>query len=93
MARKIKVSEVTLPVYWASALVNGDYSGLSEEEAKRCRAKVAELAAEGMAVVDCARDDSGEIKDARFTWNYPLYDREAAVSGGEVLDYVVHIRD
>ena len=29
----MKITEYTLPEYWASALINGDYSGLAEEEA------------------------------------------------------------
>lgn len=86
------MSTVTLPAYWASALINGDYSGLKDsdpEEAKRCRAKVKELAAEGWSVegID-GQDEDGEV-EARFTWSYDLYDPGAGVSGGEVLDYII----
>jgi hypothetical protein len=51
---------IELPACWASALIDGDYSGLDEQEAARCMRKVAELAREGWSVVDCA-------DEARFT--------------------------
>jgi len=71
---------IELPACWASALINGDYSGL-DEEAARCMTKVAELAREGFSVVDCA-------DEARFT-NYQLYDTEAERTGGDVLEYTI----
>jgi hypothetical protein len=40
----IEVDTVTLPAYWASALINGDFSGLESNEAERCQAAVDELA-------------------------------------------------
>lgn len=80
---------VTLPAYWASALVNGDFSGLDANETKRCKAAMARLAADGWHVVDTVRDNDGNGEDARFTWSYWLYDPDAGCDGGEVLDYVV----
>jgi len=71
-----------LPAYWASALINGDYSGLNEQEAERCTRKAAALAREGWSVVDCA-------DEARFTWHYQLYDPEAECSGGDVIEYTI----
>ena len=78
------INTVTLPAYWASALVNGDYSGLDDAEAARCEAAEAKLAEDGWSVVSTADDD-----EPRFTWSYKLYDPEADCSGGEVLDYTV----
>lgn len=78
---------ITLPAYWASALVNGDYSGLADHdpaEADRCKAAQANLARDGWQVVSTA--DDGE---PRFTWHYRLYDPDAECQGGEVLDYVI----
>ena len=34
MNKPIKTTEITLPIYWASYLVNGDASGLEENEEK-----------------------------------------------------------
>jgi hypothetical protein len=68
---------IELPAYWASALINDDYSGLSEQEAERCMRKAAALAREGWSVVDC------------FTWHYQLYDTEAEYFGGDVIEYTI----
>ena len=35
---KLKTVEYTLPAYWASALINGDYSGCTDEEEKEINA-------------------------------------------------------
>ncbi len=73
---------VTLPAYWASALINGCYDSLDEAEAARCEATINQLADEGWAVVSC--DD-----ESRFTWNYKLYDTGADCDGGDVLTYTL----
>ena len=88
MAKNIKTSVVTLPSYWATALVNGDFSGLDADETCRCKAAIERLAP--WYVVDVVRDDNGEAKESRFTWHYGLYDPLAECSGGDVLDYVIH---
>jgi Ca2+-binding RTX toxin-like protein len=80
----IEVDTITLPSYWASALINGDYSGLNDGEAQRCKAEVDFLAGAKSYVVSDVEDSQ------RFTWHYNLYDPEAGVSGGEVMDYVIH---
>ena len=76
-------STVTLPSYWACALINGDASGLEDDEAARCDAAAAALAADGWEIVDTVEDSE------RFTWSYDLYDPDAGVRGGDVMDYVV----
>jgi hypothetical protein len=71
---------ITLPAYWCSALINGDYSGLDDAEGQRCRAIVIDLASDGWSIVSCE-------DEARFTWHYALYDPGADCEGGDVLDY------
>ncbi|MBS3648826.1 hypothetical protein KEU06_09430 [Pseudaminobacter sp. 19-2017] len=82
----IEVDTVTAPAYWASALINGDESGMEDHEIKAM-----EMWLKGLGdfyVVDVARDEAGESQEARFTWSYELYGGTA--QGGDVLDYVVH---
>lgn len=64
---------IELPAYWARALINDDYSRLSEQEAERCMRKAA-AQREGWSVVGC------------FTWHYQLYDTGAEYFGGDVID-------
>ena len=79
---------VTLPAYWASYLINGDASGISEKERALCDNQAA-----GLNVIDVARDDSGEAQEARFTWSYDLYSGDSNTTGGEVLDYICQPTD
>ena len=82
----------TFPAAWASALVNGDYSGLESgdtAEAQRCRDVVVELAQDGWHIVDVKRDKEGNGNDGRFTWDYQIYDPGSRYSGGSVINYVV----
>ena len=83
MAR-IETDIVTLPTYWASALINGDYSGLDDAEAARCEAAEDRLADDGWSVSGPADD-----VEPRFTWSYGLYDPAADCMGGDVIDYLV----
>jgi hypothetical protein len=83
---------VTLPSAWASALINGDASGLDLRERLLCSLAEKDLARDGLHIVDLARDpDTNEPCEARFTWRYRLYSRDPvpnAPAGGMVLDYV-----
>jgi hypothetical protein len=81
---------VTLPAYWASALVNGDYSGLDDGEAAHVEKIISDLASDGWYVVDVKRNDDSEAEEARFTWCYQLYNAYGDARGGDVLDYIVH---
>lgn len=75
--------EVTLPSYWASALVNGDFSGLTVEESIRCRAAIERLAKDGWTI-------AADVEDSeRFTRHYDLYDPLADCSAGNVCDYII----
>lgn len=89
MNANLELTSITLPAAWASALINGDFSGLEEPEAARCKARVAELARDGWTIVDVARDDDGEGQEPRFTRSYRFYDPDATCTGGDVLDYVL----
>jgi hypothetical protein len=84
----IEVMTVTLPAYWASALINGDASGMDDEEEVLMNAACEALTADGWYIVDVARDDEGEACEPWFSWSYRLYGGDA--SGGDVLDYIAH---
>ena len=80
-----EISTITLPAAWASAIINGDYSGLDYHdpaEAQRCRERVAELRGDGWDIVDCE-------DEAHFTWSYRLADPGADCYGGDVLEYAM----
>ena len=79
---KIETNMITLPAAWATALMADDYSTLAGDEANRCLRQAASLAREGWDVVDCE-------DEARFTWLYHIYDKEAECEGGDVLDYTL----
>lgn len=84
----MKIEKVTLPAFLASALVNGDESGL-DASGLVTLARVRDYLGE-MDVIDVARDDDGEAEESRFTWNFDLYCGDAR--GGDVLDYVCAVR-
>ena len=84
----MQTDTVTLPAYYASAFINGDYSGLDDAEAAHASEIVGRLALDGWEIVDVARDEEGNGQEPRFTWSYRLYEGNA--SGGDVLDYIVH---
>ena len=78
----LTVRKVTAPAYWASALVNGDPSGLSTDEVIHLNAWRKRELGPRDSVADC--DD-----EARFTWFYPLYDPLATCLSGDVLEYTI----
>lgn len=86
----IKCDVVTGPAYWASALVNGDLSGLDVEEIKAMESWLDRIYP--AYVVDIARDESGEPMESRFTWHYALHSG-TRFAGGDVVDYVTHERE
>jgi hypothetical protein len=65
---------------WASYFINGDASGLSDDERKLANAWLARELGDNDAIVDCG--------EPYFTWHYDLY-TGAAFSGGDVIDYRV----
>jgi hypothetical protein len=74
--------QITGPAHWASYLVNGDASGLLDDEKAKADAW---LEREGVAyVVGCS-------DNAHFTWHMRLYAPELDCEGGDVLDYTVEL--
>lgn len=67
------------PSHWASALVNGDYSSLSDEESAQVRRWLSREGVSVLSVVDGA--------EPRFTWHYDMFSG-SEYKGGEVLAYV-----
>jgi len=84
----IKTTTVTLPAFLASALVNGDETGLEPNDEKVLAQVLATLKADNLEVYDVVRDADGNADEARFTWSYRLYGGDA--NGGDVLDFVAH---
>jgi len=77
----MKTTVVTAPSIWASYLVNGDSSGITEQD------KIdADRYLKDVDIVDVVRDDDGEGMDPYFTHEYYLHGGDDV--GGEVLDYV-----
>lgn len=75
-----------LPACLASALIDGDTSGLYFTDFLVLQ-RVREYLDNGnLEVVDVDRDENGEPQEPFFTWNYGLYGGDC--DGGEVLDYV-----
>jgi hypothetical protein len=63
--------------YWASYLINGDASGMSDEERRLADAWLARVGGE---VVDCG--------EPFFTWSYGLH-TGADCAGGDVVEYTI----
>jgi hypothetical protein len=78
----IEHTTITLPAFWASALVNGDTSGMNYEDLANMEAWLDKALAGGWYVVSDVEDSE------RFTWHYQLYGGTA--KGGTVLDYIIH---
>tara|TARA_R100000306_G_C4302778_1_gene105977 strand:+ start:162 stop:446 length:285 start_codon:yes stop_codon:yes gene_type:complete len=77
----MKTTVITAPSIWASYLINGDSSGITEQD------KIdADRYLKDVDIVDVVRDDDGEGMNPYFTWQYQLHGGD--YEGGEVLDYV-----
>lgn len=72
----MEIDKVEAPEVWASYLINGDASGLDDEEIA-----LADAYFDGLEVIDCA-------EEGRFTWSYDLYG-DPRFKGGSVLEYTV----
>ena len=77
----IQVDTVTGAAHWASALINGDESGLEDSERALLDAWQAKI--EPWCVVSLVDDSE------RFTWSYDLHTGDTC-RGGSVCDYIVH---
>lgn len=80
----MKTRTYTMPSAWASALVNGDYSGMDARDIAACEAHLARL---GHPQIVSTVDDSA----GRFTWCFRLYG--GYCDGGDVIDYVALVPD
>lgn len=74
----LHVRTIEAPEYWASALVNGDFSGLTAGEAQQVQVWRKRELPDDASICGCA--DEG-----RFTWSYRLYGGDA--DGGSVIEY------
>lgn len=72
---------ITGAAYWASYFINGDASGMTDEERNAADNWLRIELQPGESVVSCA----GE---ARFTWSYDLH-THTDTRGGDVLDYTI----
>lgn len=77
----IEVREIEGSAYWASAIINGDESGLDEAEVSLLYAWMDCTLAEGEYIVDCG--------EPYFSWSYGLH-TGADVRGGDLVTYTVH---
>lgn len=65
MSTKLETYAATLPSHWASALINGDRSGMSDEDEKELD-RVLELNPQWNMPVDC--------EDVGFCWRHDASD-------------------
>lgn len=79
-AQRIVVDTVRLPAFLASALVNGDESGLEDRDVRMLRAVEAWLHIRQMRVVETQGD--AWFGHPQFPHNFT----------GDVIEYVVHVR-
>jgi hypothetical protein len=90
IVNELHTDTIVAPDAWACALVNGDWDTLSEHEAQLCEQFEADLAVDGWAVFDVARDGAtGEPCEPWFTWSYRSYVPGAECDGGMMRDYIV----
>lgn len=82
---RLQVDTVTGPSHWASALINGDHSGMDSKEMSAMKAWNEK---HGGSVVSIADGEDGNPQEPRFTRHYSLHGGTA--EGGDVVDYVVH---
>ena len=72
----IKTDIVEAPSHWACYLINGDASGMDEEQIAACDKYFA-----GMEVIDC------NTETERFTWSADLFGSTS--QGDTVCEYTV----
>jgi hypothetical protein len=80
---KIEVEVVTMPAAWASYLVNGDASSLTESEVA-----AADAYTKGVTVVG-VHEYADATNEPRFTRAFRIFGGTS--DAGEVLDYTVHL--
>jgi hypothetical protein len=76
----IETDTIAAPACWASALINGDCSGLEDDEVNAMNSWLAHLTCNGWQVVDT-------IGEPFFSWHYNTYGGTA--QGGDLLGYTI----
>ncbi|CAA2141625.1 hypothetical protein HYPP_02646 [Hyphomicrobium sp. ghe19] len=76
----MRIETIEGPSWAASYLINGDASGLTDEEIAQVDAW---LKREGFSKHQCV--SCSDVP--RFTWSYGVYFPEGDCEGGEVLEY------
>ena len=79
----MRVKQVTGPAAFASALINGDQSGLSTDDVIALNKWLNYYLEPGDSVVSTSDDEP----EPYFSWSYWLYDER--YRGGDLLRYVV----
>lgn len=64
MSSETKTLEYVLPAYWASYLINGDDSGMSEQDKKDCAAFLASKNLKAFDCIDCGPECFSRTNDA-----------------------------
>ncbi len=77
----MKTETYILPAYWASALINGDYSGLEDTEIKEIETFEAQNREDNCCFycIDCSEEQY-------FKWR-----NDATNLGGDVLEYTFDV--
>jgi hypothetical protein len=84
----IEVNVITAPADWACYLINGDCSGMEDDDIAACDKWANDLYKDaGWYVVDLERDEGGD-SEAEFSHQYGSLGGTA--QAGDVADYVIH---
>jgi hypothetical protein len=78
----MRFDKVTGPACWASYFINGDASGLTDEEVAQADAWLHRE--EVINVVDCG--------EPHFSWSMCFYAPEMNCTGGDVVEYTVETK-
>lgn len=87
MTNKPEPFEIIGAAAWASALVNGDYSGLNAEETAALQHWLEVELSPTQRVLDVKRDTDGDAEDPWFSWSFYMY-THTEYRGGELLTYI-----
>lgn len=80
MKKTIETVEYRLPIYWASALINGDFSGCSDEEEKEIKDFINEESKK-YKLFWCV-----DVEEVGFCWG-----NDANSLGGDCGEYTFHV--
>jgi len=78
----------TAPAYWACYLINGDASGMKDNEIKQADDW---QRSNNIHIIDVVRDETGEAEEPRFSGDVPFYAPQVDFKGGDVIDYVCEL--